>query len=175
MSNQHEPSELSLASDLLAETVLEQLTSPALCLPRQLLERTAREQGGGYAISVPARRQPFQLPQASPLFLGVTSELRSDERESHHFHPHNWEVYCLLTGSIRMKTFLGFCEKEFILNPGDILICPAGSCHHLCEWVEPGVCYVFRAPNDIIGEAAKIPCDGSIHRRKTQQVLHSAA
>jgi quercetin dioxygenase-like cupin family protein len=140
-----------------------------------LLEQTAQEKGG-YAILVPAPRSPFQPPMASPLFFGITSEVTSGQRESHHFHPHQIEIYCLIKGGFRMRTWLGLQEREFVLrSPGDAIVVPPGCCHHLEEWLKPGVCYVFRSPNDVTGDAAKIQCDGSIHRFDMHETVKKAA
>jgi mannose-6-phosphate isomerase-like protein (cupin superfamily) len=161
------------ASERLADSVVCHLTSPAIHLDGGLLEETARERGG-YAVLVPAPRFPFQPPLASPMFFGVTCEVNSDTRESHHFHPHQVEVYCVTKGLVRIRTWLGLFQRDFVLKPGDALVVPPGSCHHLCEWIEPGVCYVFRSPNDITGDAAKILCDGSVHARQSDILLKAA-
>jgi hypothetical protein len=160
-------------SDDLTEAVLRDLASPAIHFEGRLLEQTAHELGG-YALLVPAPRQAFQPPAASPLFFGVTCEINSDVRESHHFHPHQVEIYCVIKGLIRILTWRGVSYRDFVLRAGDALVVPPGSCHHLCEWIEPGVCYVFRSPNDITGEAAKILCDGSIHARVGNGVFKEA-
>lgn len=60
-----------LASDLLAQNVLRTLAAPAYYFDGGLLEQTAREQGG-FAVMVPARRQPFQLPMSLAAFFGIT-------------------------------------------------------------------------------------------------------
>lgn len=162
-----------LATKLLTQNVLRDLGSPAYHFDGRLLERTAKEQGGGFAVSVPARRQAFQLPVGLPEFFGITCELNPNE--SHHFHPHQVEIYCVIKGVVRMQTWLGLCHREFLLKAGDVLVVPPGSCHHLCEWIEPGVAYVFRSPNDITGEAAKIQCDVSMHRQMEDDVILKAA
>src|SRR5262249_24952186 len=145
-----------LPSELLAQSVLRDLGAPAYHFDGGLLEQTAHEQGG-FAVMVPARRQPFQLPMGLATFFGITCERNANE--SHHFHPHQVEVYLVMKGALRMRTWLGLAHKEFLLKAGDALVVPPGSCHHLTEWIEPGVAYVVRSPNDITGEPAKILCD----------------
>jgi mannose-6-phosphate isomerase-like protein (cupin superfamily) len=164
-----------IASEVLAQEVLRDLTSPAIHFDGCLLEQMAKEEGG-FAVMAPSRRRKFQLPMASPVFFGITSEVNSGERESHHFHPHQVEIYVLIRGAFRMKTWLGFQEREFVLeSPGDTVVVPPGSCHHLCEWLEPGVAYVFRSPNDITGEAAKILCDVAAHQDLKRDPVRMAA
>jgi hypothetical protein len=142
----------------LAEIVQQDVCTPAIHLQGSLLEETAHEKGG-FGLLVPSPRHAFQPTFALPMFFGVTCEVNSEARESHHFHPHQVEVYCMAKGVVRMQTWLGLSEREFILRAGDALIVPPGSCHHLCEWLQRGVCYVFRSPNDITGDAAKVQCD----------------
>ena len=125
-----------LPSELLAQNVLRDLATPAYHFDGSLLEQTAKEQGG-FAVMVPARRQPFQLPMGLAAFFGITCE--RNVNESHHFHPHQVEVYLVMKGALRMHTWLGLTHKEFLLKAGDALVVPPGSCHHLTEWVEPEI------------------------------------
>jgi mannose-6-phosphate isomerase-like protein (cupin superfamily) len=162
----------TLASELLAQSVLRGLAAPAYYFDGELLAQTAQEQGG-FAVTVPARRQPFQLPMGLGAFFGITCERNANE--SHHFHPHQVEIYIVMKGVLRLETWLGLTHKEFLLQAGDALVVPPGSCHHLTEWIEPGVAYVLRSPNDITGEAAKIVCDESKHCRQEQGVRLEAA
>ena len=155
-------------SERLAQSVLRELTSPAYYFDGGLLEEAAKEQGG-FAIMVPARRQPFQLPMGLSLFFGVTCERNSSE--THHLHPHQVEVYFVIKGILRMHTWLGLAHKEFLLKAGDALVVPPGSCHFLSEWIEPGLAYVVRSPNDITGEPAKILCDDSNHGQQYNVTL----
>jgi mannose-6-phosphate isomerase-like protein (cupin superfamily) len=149
-------------SEALADQVIRNLALPALPLKAELLEETARELEGT-ALLVPGPRLPFQPPWASPIFFGVATDANL-HRESHHFHPHQLEIYCLIKGAFKMRTWLGRREEDILLRPGDVLLVPPGTCHHLYEWVEAGVAYVFRSPNDVTGDGvAKVQCDGLIH------------
>jgi hypothetical protein len=140
-------------SEVLARNVLRDLASPAYHFEGGLLERTAKEQGG-FAVMVPARRQLYQLPMGLAAFFGITCERNANE--SHHFHPHQVEVYLVMKGA-------------------HALVVPPGSCHHLTEWIEPGVAYVVRSPNDITGEPAKILCDESKHFQSEDGIPLKAA
>jgi mannose-6-phosphate isomerase-like protein (cupin superfamily) len=159
------------ASEALASSVLSSLGEPATLFSGPLLEAIAKEEGG-CGLDVPTPRRAFQRPMAGPIFIGVTCD--ANVHESHHFHPHQAEIYCVVRGVVRMGTWLGRRQREFILKAGDVLLVPPGSCHHLQEWIEPGLVYVFRSPNDITGDAAKIQCDGSIHCNGNAVALKAA-
>lgn len=152
----------ALPSERLSRNLMRDLGSPAYHFDGELLSLTAQEQGG-YAVMVPVRRSGFQLPISTPMFFGITSDLNTNE--THHYHPHQLEVYAVIRGVARMQTWLGLQHREFILKAGDVLVVPAGTCHYL-SWIEPGgTAYVFRSHNFLTGDAAKVQCDESMHRQ----------
>src|SRR5205823_4116044 len=102
----------------------------------------------GIAASVPVPGEPIQLPMAPTLFVGMTCD--ANPHETAHRHPLQWEIYFVIRGTLRMLTWRGTERQELLASAGDIILVPPGTCHLVAEWPVPGICYVARAPNDIV-------------------------
>jgi mannose-6-phosphate isomerase-like protein (cupin superfamily) len=69
------------------------------------------------------------------------------------------EAYFPVRGQMRIACWRGTRHEEYVVGVSDILVVPAGTWHHVLGWVTPGVAYVVRGPNDLMGDAAKIVWD----------------
>ena len=141
------------ASEELATHIQDRLTHPAIVFPGILIHETMKELQSGIPIIHQAPWHEFQVPYALGFFLGATYD--GNPNEVWHIHPAQAELYVPVKGLLQVECSFGRSFDKYLVSPADALLIPPGR-WHFARWVEPGWCWVVKAPNDLQGDAAKL-------------------
>ena len=131
---------------VLTENMISQLPFVAYHVPGTEIEEAVAERGSIPLFAWDLFEDCPWLPPFDPgMFVGAARH--DNGKEVLHTELRGIELYLGMRGAFRMECQLGRVLRDYVVRPGDILAIPAGTDHHLTEWLEkPGLVYVFRTP-----------------------------